>query len=291
MATRTNDDMTTRRGPIGVFDSGVGGLSTLKEIRRSLPCEDLIYFADSRHAPYGDKPAEEVTRRAAAATGFLVSQGAKAIVVACNTATAVAVDHLRAAESVPIVAMEPAVKPAVSITRSGKIGVLATTLTLASRKFLDLTERYGGRVEVLAQACPGLVEQVERGDLAGPPTRALVERYVALLLERQVDTIVLGCTHYSFLQPVIQSVCGAGVTIVDPSPAVARELRNRLAALGALTSRKDAGREQFWTTGSVKDMQTVMAALWPGSSVVRGFSPAVTSQPTEIAPPADRTRA
>jgi glutamate racemase len=251
-----------------VFDSGVGGLSTLKEIRRSLPCEDVIYFADSQHAPYGDKSAEAVKRRADVVVTFLAGQGAKAIVVACNTATAVAVDHLRKTQTVPVVAMEPAVKPAVSLARSGKIGVLATTLTLTSRKFLDLVDRYRGEVDVLAQPCPGLVERVEAGDLSGQATRALVERYASALLERGADTIVLGCTHYSFLQPVIQDVCGAGVTIIDPSPAVAREVRNRLTALNALSSRPGRGREQFWTSGSVEDMRNVMAALWHGEADV-----------------------
>jgi glutamate racemase len=259
--------------PIGVFDSGVGGLSTLKEIRRILPNEDLLYFADSKHAPYGDKPAEEVRRRADAVVGFLARHGAKAIVIACNTATAVAVEHLRAAHTVPIVAMEPAVKPAVALTRTGKVGVLATTLTLDSRKFLDLATRYREKADVLAQPCPGLVERVEAGDVHGPATRALVERYVAPLIEHGVDTLVLGCTHYAFLQPIIQNAAGSGVTIVDPSPAVARHVADRLAALGALSPQRAPGREEFWTSGPVDEMGKVIASLWPGNPVVRSAVP------------------
>lgn len=258
--------------PIGVFDSGVGGLSTLKEIRRTLPAEHLLYFADSHYAPYGDKPPEAVIRRAEAVVDFLAGHGAKAIVIACNTATAVAVDHLRATRTVPIVAMEPAVKPAVAITRTGQIGVLATTLTLTSRKFLALAERCRREADVIAQPCPGLVECVESGDLQGPATRALVSRYATPLLERGVDTIVLGCTHYAFLQPVIRDVCGAGVQIVDPSPAVARHVKDRLTALNALSLATIGGHEQFWTSGSPDAMRTVMASLWPGNPDIRHAS-------------------
>ena len=275
-ASHGPDDHMTG-GCIGVFDSGVGGLFTLREIRRLLPNEDLVYFADSRHAPYGDKPADEVMSRAEVVTGFLSSQGAKAIVIACNTATAVAVDHLRATESVPVIAMEPAVKPAVALTRTGKIGVLATTRTLASRKFLELAERYREQADVLAQPCPGLVECVEAGDLDGAVTRALVERFAAPLVECGVDTIVLGCTHYGFLQPLIQDVCGAGVHIVDPSHAVARHVHDRLRALNALSPRKDDGRDQFWTSGSVDRMRAVMAAVWPGETDVRSTDDHMTT--------------
>ena len=171
--------------PIGVFDSGVGGLSVLREIRSELPGEDLLYVADSGHAPYGDKSTELIEARAIAIVEFLLSQHAKAIVVACNTATGVAIKMLRARFSVPIVAMEPAVKPAVAITRSGVIGVLATSRTIASDNFARLHERFGADVKILMQACPGLVEQVETGDLAGGKTRALIERYVLPLLEQR----------------------------------------------------------------------------------------------------------
>lgn len=264
MLEMANARMTTLMGSIGVFDSGVGGLSTLKELRRVLPREDLVYFADSRYAPYGDKRAEDVKSRADTIVAFLAAQGAKAIVMACNTATAVAVDDIRATQTVPIIAMEPAVKPAVALTRTGRIAVLATTLTLTSRKFLMLADTYRAQAEVIAQPCPGLVEQVEAGDLHGAATRALVERYVTPLLDRGVDAIVLGCTHYAFLEPVIDDVCGARVHIVDPSPAVARHVRDRLTALDALSAQRDHGCEQFWTSGSVEGMRAVMAALWPG---------------------------
>ena len=162
-------------GSIGVFDSGVGGLSLLREVRRELPHEDVIYVADSGHAPYGDKPVEIIRQRSSAIVGFLVRQGAKAVVVACNTATSVAVDGLRRDWTIPIVAIEPAVKPAAATTRSGVVGVLATGQTIASPRFARLTDTFAAGVEVIAQPCPGLVEQIEKGDLSGPAPRALLE--------------------------------------------------------------------------------------------------------------------
>src|SRR5450759_3216151 len=224
----------TTVNPIGVFDSGVGGLSVLREIRRELPGEDLLYVADSGHAPYGDKSTQMIEIRAIAIVEFLVSQHAKAIVVACNTATGAAVKTLRARFSIPIVAMEPAVKPAAAHTKSGVIGVLATSRTIASDNFAKLHDRFGGDVKILMQACPGLVERVEAGDLSGDKTRALIAQYVLPLLAQQADTIVLGCTHYPFLASLISEIAGPTVAIIDPSPAIARELRRRLATANLL---------------------------------------------------------
>jgi glutamate racemase len=248
--------------PIGVFDSGVGGLSVLLEIRRELPCEDLLYVADSGHAPYGDKPAQLIEARAVAIVEFLLSQRAKAIVVACNTATGVAINMLRARFPVPIVAMEPAVKPAVALTKSGVIGVLATSRTIASDSFAKLHERFGNDVKILMQACPGLVEQVEAGDLSGSRTRALIEQYVMPLLAQNADTIVLGCTHYPFLAPLIREVAGPAVDIIDPSAAVARELRRRLSSNDLLSIETDIGTEQFWTSATTDSSQPIVAQLW-----------------------------
>jgi len=250
------------RDPIGVFDSGVGGLSVLREIRRELPSEDLIYVADSGYAPYGDRPAEYVQARAVAMVEFLDRQGIKAVVVACNTATGIAVDALRARFHLPIVAIEPAVKPAVARTRSAVVGVMATTQTLSSQKFSKLVKAHAGDVQVLSQPCPGLVEQVEAGELSSAATRALVERYVRPLVEKGADTIVLGCTHYPFVSAVIQEVAGPGVTVIDPAVAVARELRRRLQAQTMLAPATHHGHEQFWTTGPTGQVQAVVAQLW-----------------------------
>jgi glutamate racemase len=247
---------------IGVFDSGVGGLSVLREIRRELPFENLLYIADSRYAPYGDRPASFVRQRAQAIVASLIDQGAKAIVVACNTATAVAVEALRSTVTLPIVAIEPAVKPAAASTRSGVVGVLATTNTLASVKFATLVDQYAAGATVLTQACPGLVEQVESGALDDAAARALVERYVDPLLEEGVDTLVLGCTHFPFLTSVIQEVAGPNVAVIDPAVAVARELRRRLETAALLSESKEPGSEMFWTSGSVEEIAPVMSRLW-----------------------------
>lgn len=260
-------------GAIGVFDSGVGGLSVLHHIRETLPDERLIYVADSGHVPYGDKSPGYIEQRSLALASFLVSQGADAIVIACNTATAAAAATLRSRFGIPIVAMEPAVKPAVAATRSGVVGVLATVGTLESARFAALLERYAGDVEIVTQGCPGLVEQVERGDLAGPETRALVERYTAPLLARGADTLILGCTHYPFLAPLIRDVAGAGVALVDTGEAVARHLQRRIR--DELPAHVPGGATaQFWTSGDADHASRIMSALWGEPVTVRPLPPA-----------------
>jgi len=250
--------------PIGVFDSGVGGLSVLRDIRRELPAEDLIYVADSAHAPYGDKPAELVQARALALVEFLLGRHAKAVVVASNTATGMAVEALRARFEVPIIAIEPAVKPAVAQTRSGVVGVIATTQTLSGPKYARLVQAHAGGVRVVAQPCPGLVDRVEAGDLSSAETRALVQRYVRPLVEQGVDTLVLGCTHYPFLSEAIQDAAGPGVAVIDSAVPVAREVRRRLEAAKLLAPETGRGREWFWTTGTPVQVQVVAVQLWAG---------------------------
>lgn len=247
---------------VGVFDSGVGGLSVLRAIREELPFEHLLYAADSGCAPYGDRSAAFVTERATAITHFLVEQGAKAVVVACNTATGVAVASLRSRFALPIVAIEPAVKPAASRTRSGVVGVLATTGTLTSPNMGRLLASYGSEVEFLVQPCPGLADKVEKGELTSEGTRALVTRYVRPLTAKGADVLVLGCTHYPFLSPLIQEVAGPGVEVIDPATAVARELRRRLETGGLLRDGAQEGTEQFWTSGAVDDVAAIVGQLW-----------------------------
>ena len=244
--------------PIGVFDSGVGGLSVLIEIRRELPHEDLLYVADSGHAPYGDKPADEIQARAQVIVEFLVSRGAKAIVVACNTATGVSVDALRERWSIPIVGIEPAIKPAVATTRSGVVGVLATSQTIASTRFARLVETFGTGVDVMAQPCPGLVERIEDGDFSGPATRRLIDSYVRPLIEKGADTIVLGCTHYPFITAAIAETAGPGIAIIDPAAAVARELRRRLERGGSLRQDTAPGTTRFWSSGPLAHLQLAL---------------------------------
>lgn len=245
-----------------MFDSGVGGLSVLREIRRELPSEDLFYVADSAYAPYGDRSKEFIEQRATAIARFLAGKHAKAVVVACNTVTGMAIESLRSRFPMPIVAMEPAVKPAVSQTRSGVIGVLATSGTLSSSKFSTLVSRFGAGVQVLVQPCPRLVEQVEAGEVASDATRSLVAGYVRPLIDKGADTIVLGCTHYPFLSAVIQEIAGPAVSIIDPAVAVARELRRRLEVSNVLLPQGRQGVARFLTTGAPASVQPVMSQLW-----------------------------
>jgi glutamate racemase len=257
------------RNPVGVFDSGVGGLSVLREVRRELPHESLVYIADSGAAPYGDRPAAFIQERSVGVTRALIERGAKAVVVACNTATGAAVDVLRHEFTLPIVAIEPAVKPAAAVTRSGVVGVMATTVTIASTKLLRLVGQYPAPGGTEMQACPGLAEQVERGELDSAATRALVEQYVRPLVDKGADTIVLGCTHYAFIEPLIREVAGSGVAVIDPAPAVARELRRRLGVESLLAPDDAVAREEFFTTGDPEQGTRVMSQLLERPVVVR----------------------
>jgi glutamate racemase len=252
----------THSDPIGVFDSGVGGLSVLREMRRELPHEDLLYVADSGYAPYGDKSQEVIAGRALAVTEFLLAEGAKAVVVACNTATAAAAQTLRTRFAVPIIAMEPAVKPAVARTRSGVVGVLATSQTVASHKFVQLLGRFNAGADVLVQPCPGLVERVEAGDLDGEETRTLLADYLKPLLEQGADTLVLGCTHYPHLTPLIEALAGPEVEVMCAGAAVARQVRRRLEEVGLLSQGPGAGRERFWTSGHPDHARALITRLW-----------------------------
>lgn len=212
--------------PIGIYDSGFGGLTVWREVRRALPGESLVYLGDGKNCPYGSRPEEEVRRLADEAVGELVAAGCKLIVVACNTATAAAIDFLRSKyRSLPIVGMEPAVKPACLHTRSGVVGVLATERSLDGELFRRTAARYGSGIEVLTVPGRGFVELVEQDREATPEAEVCVRRAVEEMLERGADQIVLGCTHYPFLLPVLRRVVEErGVEIVDPSPAVARRV-------------------------------------------------------------------
>lgn len=233
-------------GCIGVFDSGVGGLTVLREVIRQLPAWDTLYLADSAHCPYGPRPPEEIQRLSEGIARFLLQRGARCIVVACNTASAAALTYLRERfPGVPFVGMVPAVKPAVALTKSGKVGVLATPATLGGRLLGEVVGRYAGGVRVVSRACPGLVERIEEGDLEGPATEALVRRYVEPLVREGVDVIALGCTHYPFVAPLIQRVAGPAVRLLDPSEAVARQVGRVLAGEQA----GGQGRHTFLTTG------------------------------------------
>lgn len=252
--------------PIGVFDSGAGGLSVLREIHRLLPNEDLLYVADSAHAPYGDKPKEFILERSTAIIEFFLSHQVKAIVVACNTATAAAVKELRHIYHLPMVAMEPAVKPAVEQTQTGVVGVLATSRTINSNNFQILFSRFADQAKIIPQPCPGLVDQVEQGDLDGPQTRNLVSQFVQPLLAQNADILVLGCTHYPFLKPVIQEIAGTGVKVIDSGAAIARRLHSLLQHHGLLSESTKTGLVEFFTSAENGKADGVLSELW-GSKV------------------------
>jgi glutamate racemase len=256
---------------VGVFDSGVGGLSVLREIRALLPRESLLYVADSGHVPYGEKSADFIRERSHRIAEFLLGQGAKALVLACNTATVAAVADLRERyPQLPIVGMEPAVKPAATATRSGVVGVLATTGTLKSAKFAALLDRFAGDVRVITQPCPGLVERIEAGDLMGPDTRQLLAGYVEPLLAEGCDTLILGCTHYPFLRPLLHQLVPDSVSLIDTGAAVARQLQRLLDARGLLAAGQ-AERCRFWSSGDPAAMQEVLPILWGDSVRVDKF--------------------
>jgi len=257
--------------PIGVFDSGVGGISVLQHIHALLPHEQLLYVADSRYAPYGSKTPEEIQSRCFEIADFLIAQGVKAIVVACNTATAAAIDAMRAKYSLPVFGMEPAVKPAAEASKNGIIGVLATVGTLKSAQFAGLLESYGRNVKVVTQGCVGLVECIERGELNGENTFDLLKQYCQPLLDEGADTIVLGCTHYPFVKPLIRQIVGENVTLVDTGAAVAKHLQKRLAALDLLVVHNQAGTVKFWTNNQAADAKLVIEALWGRSAEVDVF--------------------
>lgn len=211
--------------PIGIFDSGLGGLAVLKEIRQQLPDEDLIFFADQGRLPYGPRPTTEIRLFSEQISRFLLAHKAKAIVVACNTASAAALAHLRQTfPAVPFVGMEPAVKPAAEQTQRRVVGVIATQSTCQSEIFESVVERFAKDVRVLRQACPGLVTQVEAGEFESATTLRLLHEYLDPMLTEGIDTLVLACTHFTFLTPAILRVIGSGVRVIDPAPAVARQV-------------------------------------------------------------------
>lgn len=247
--------------PIGVFDSGVGGLSVLREIRQLLPNESLLYVADSGHVPYGEKSPEYIRERCVRITEHLLAQGAKALVLACNTATAAAAADLRERyPQLPIVGMEPAVKPAAAATRSGVVGVLATTGTLKSARFAALLDRFAGDVRVVTQPCPGLVECIEAGALQAAATRELLQRYVTPLLDEGCDTLILGCTHYPFLRPLLTTLLPPSVTLIDTGSAVARQLQ-RLLLQHDLAATATAQPNRYWSSGDTAQLSRVLPIL------------------------------
>jgi len=257
---------------IGVFDSGVGGLSVLRAIRQQLPFEELHYVADSAHAPYGERDSQYITERCFAIAQFLHQQPVKALVVACNTASVVSIQRLRDSFDIPIVGVEPAIKPAANVTRSGVVGVLATSRTIESPGVKRLCELYGQNVDVILTPCPGLADRIEQAQLNTPEIVQLLSGYLAPMLDAGVDTIVLGCTHYPFVRDSIQEIAGKTVTVIEPGAAVARQLCRRLDELklnASTTGRTDVDRTTFYSTGEIGDVAVTISSLWGRSVAIR----------------------
>lgn len=248
--------------PIGIFDSGIGGLSVLLEVRLQLPQEGILYFADQAHLPYGERTREEIQKYAVAITRFLLDRGAKLLVVACNTASAAALHHLRSTfPETPFVGMEPAIKPAASMTKSGVVGVLATPVTFQGSLFTSTLERYAGGVRVLERTIPGLVSRIEAGQLDDAETRMMVRRAVEAALAAGADTLVLGCTHYPFLKDLIQEIAGPEIRLVDPSPAVTRQVGRVLEERGLLAPLDRRGAVSYFTTGEASELLAMASRL------------------------------
>ncbi len=241
--------LSVSSAPVGLFDSGVGGLSVLREIRAALPAESVFYVADSGNAPWGDKSPAFVRDRGVKLAGFLVAQGAKAIVIGSNTGTAGSAEALRSTLSVPVIGIEPGIKPAVAATKSGVVGAIVPALVGGSDRLASLVDRFGGQVKVITQPVPGLVEFIEAADVDSPQLRRMVDGYVRPLVEQGADTIVLGSTHYVFLKPVIADLFGPQLTLVETGAAVARQLSRVLDERGLSAPAGSAPVERFWTTG------------------------------------------
>jgi len=250
---------------IGIFDSGVGGLSVLRAIRERLPNENIIYLADQAHVPYGPRSLGEVLAFSESITDFLLDEGCKLVMVACNTASAAALICLREIfPHVPFIGMEPAVKPAAETTQSGVVGVLATPATFQGALYASVVERFAQGVRILQDTCPGLVAQIEAGSLAGVETRAILESALGPMLAEGIDTIVLGCTHYPFVIPVIEEISGPNVRVIDPAPAIARQMERVLAGKGLLNEGKKTGisrKPTFYTTGQASQLSQMLPAL------------------------------
>ncbi len=248
--------MPGNNNPIGVFDSGIGGLSVANASYSLLPQESIYYYADTGRVPYGPRSKAEILQFSREITQLLLDQGCKMIVVACNTATAAALQQLRKEwPKVPFVGMEPAVKPAAQATRTGKVGVMATLSTIQSERYAQLMHRYAAEVEVLENPCVGRVPLIEQGLLADNQTKQLLQTIVQPMLHQQVDTLVLGCTHYPFILPLLEELVGPSCKLIDPAPAVARQVARRLDEHQLAAAATNQSHYHFYSSGPVTDLE------------------------------------
>ncbi len=252
---------------IGIFDSGIGGLSVFREIRKLLPEQSYIYYSDCAHCPYGEKSKEYIIDRARSITRRLMEMGAEIVVVACNTATAAAISTLRKEFPIEFIGMEPAIKPAAALTKTGVVGVLATAGTLKAEKYLDTREKWARSITVVEHIGEGFVELVEKGQTSGAEAEAVVQNSLVPLLEAGADTMVLGCTHYPFLADTIKKVAAAhgadgnSFHLIDPAPAVARHLLEVMEAEGIQTASPEGFSMELLCSGDGTTLQTVYSSL------------------------------
>ncbi|WP_448554959.1 glutamate racemase [Thalassotalea montiporae] len=258
------------QAPIGIFDSGIGGLSIARCVAQNLPNEQLIYVADSGFAPYGDKSHKDIIARADFVANFLIKQGVKAIVVACNTATVVAIEELRAKYTLPIIGVEPAIKPAAKQSKAKSVGIMVTQATAKNDRFLRLVESYKQDAQVHIQPCPGLVQQIEQGDHESDTCQALLDSFIAPLVDKQIDTLVLGCTHYPLIEQQIKAHLPAGIELLETAQPVTNELIRRLT-LNNLLAQSDieiqrltaAQGYQVYSSALTQAQQQVIQTFWP----------------------------
>ncbi|MBL0045144.1 MAG: glutamate racemase [Flavobacteriales bacterium] len=260
------------RAPIGIFDSGVGGLTVAAVIKQALPSERLLYFGDAAHIPYGDRSLREVRAFSAAIVRALLAKGCKLIVIACNTASAAALRHVREAyPMVVFVGMEPAVKPAAERSRSHVVGVIATQATFQGELFESVLERFAQGTRVIERPCPGLVQAIEAGELDSPGTERMLRRWLEPMLAEGMDELVLACTHYPLVRPLIERICGPEVEVIDPAPAVARQVMRLLHERG-LAASEGNGSFQSFTSGEPAQMVPVLRLLGlPDDGIARAL--------------------
>lgn len=258
--------------PIGIFDSGIGGLTVLQVAQEALPSERFFYFGDNAHMPYGPRSLAEVQEFSTGITRALLAKDCKLIVIACNTASAAALASLREVfPGVPFVGMEPAVKPAVEHTRTGVVGVIATVATFQSELYASVVERFAHEVEVLHQPCPGLVKQIEAGEFDTPKTEAMLRGWLEPMLERNIDALVLGCTHYPIVRPLIERIVGPEVRVIDPAPAIARQVKRLLDQDDIAAPEHATNGTTYWTSGDPEEFSAMMERIgMPGVPVRKG---------------------
>ena len=270
-ATLKSKPQKTNTDPIAIFDSGVGGLSIAQCINHRLPNENLLYVADTLHAPYGDKTAEFIQQRVNEIAYWFIERNAKAIVVACNTATVNAIDQLRKNISIPVIGVEPAIKPAVNLSKNKKVAILVTKATAENQRFLTLVAQYGHNSEVIIQPCPGLVELIEQDKKNSPECELLLSKYLQPLLDKGVDTIVLGCTHYPLVKGIINKICGENVIIMETALPVTEQLQRQLAQHNLINPSDKLGTTRFYSSKHGDMQQALFTHIWQQSLQLNSY--------------------